>query len=177
MPGFDAPSRCSCGSPIEFRWFGYPTAEAGLDLDTATDAFITSISPEGRVWNPYALRMVRAEFRDRIKTAARGELEPVDEVKPVDIRNPPPLYEIRWQGIHVTDQIDGQLHHTTALVRMYHSEPASIPEYFVGHHVHEKLVDVDDISGTQQAEIEIAKRFFDSGESSNWGIVCNDSAV
>ncbi|MEO7016212.1 MAG: hypothetical protein ABI130_11050 [Leifsonia sp.] len=110
-------------------------------------------------------------------TAALGELEPVDEVKPVDVRNSPPLYEIRWQGISVTDLVDGRPVHSAVLVRMYHSEPLPAPGYFIGHHVHEKLIDVDDISETQQEEINIAKSFHDLGETTDWGIALGPGGV
>ena len=170
MTRYDAPSRCSSGTPVTFRWYGYPTAELGEDLDTATGAFLAAITPAGRVWNPWAQRMVRAEFRDRVLAASRGELVPIDEVKAVDQENPPPLYEIRWQGIAVTDYTDGQAVHRTALVRMYHSEPPQAAGHFVGHHIHEKLVDVDDIYAAQDDEIRVAKGFYDIGEPTNWGI-------
>lgn len=131
---------------------------------------MVALKPEGRVWNPFAERMVRAEFRDRVHAASRGELVPVDEVKPVDVRYPPPLYEIRWQDIPVTTRVGGDLVHSTALVRMYHSEPAEAPNHFIGHHIHEKLIDVSDINREQNAEIRVAKSFHDLGKSTNWGI-------
>lgn len=162
---------------MEFRWFGLPKARAGEDLDAATEAFMAALKPEGRVWNPFAERMARSEFRDRVQAAARGELVPVDEVKPVDVRYPPPLYEIRWQGISVTDRIGDGLVHSTALVRMYHSEPSRVPDHFIGHHVHEKLLNVDDINDEQNFEIRVAKRLYDLGESDNWGIVPSTGTV
>lgn len=177
MTPYDAPSRCSSRTPVTFRWFGYPKADIGEDLDIATDAFLAAITPEGRVWNPWAQRMVRAEFRDRVKAAARGELEPIDHVKAVDQENPPPLYEIRWQGIAVTDHRDGHTTHGTALARMYHSEPPHLDDHFIGHHVHEKLLDVDDINATQDEEIRIAKRFYDAGEPTGWGIAAGSGVI
>ena len=153
-----------------FRWYGYPTAGVGDDIDVATDAFMTAITPVGRVWNPWSGAMVREEFRDRIVAAERGELEPIDEVKSVDEENPPPLYEIRWQGISVTDIQNGVQRHGTILVRLYHSEPEVLPRHFIGHQIHEKNVETDDVYGAQDAEIAIAKRYYDAGERIAWGV-------
>ena len=153
-----------------FRWYGYPSANAGEDLDVATDVFMAAISPPGRLWNPWAERMARAEFRDRLKAASRGELVPIDEVKPVDDDNPPPMYEIRWQGISVTNKVGDDVSHQTVLVRLYHSEPDIRPGHFVGHHIHEKDVASPGVYGRQDAEIAVAKRFYDAGEASAWGI-------
>jgi len=129
-----------------------------------------AISPPGRVWNPWTSTMVRREFRKRVEAGQRGELKPVSEVKHVDERNPPPLYEIRWQDIAVTTVVDGSKTFGEVLVRMYHSEPVGMPSHFIGHHIHEKHVDVADINGAQDEEIAIAKKFYDAGEPGNWGI-------
>ncbi len=138
---------------------------------------MAALKPQGRVWNPFAERMARSEFRDRVRAAARGELEPVDEVKPVDVRNPPPLYEIRWQDIPVTDRDGDRIVHGTALVRMYHSEPTAVPDHFVGHHIHEKLIDVEDVNRKQNAEIRVALSFYRLGESTGWGIDIDTGGV
>lgn len=115
--------------------------------------------------------MAKAEFKQRLKKAMAGRLNPVDEVTPVDVRNPPPLYEIRWQHIPVTERdSEGVTSHAQVLVRLYHSEPTITPGYFVGHHAHEKLLDVDDINASQQVEIGVAIKWYIHGESSRWGI-------
>lgn len=95
----------------------------------------------------------------------------MDEVKPVDEKNPPPLYEIRWQGISVTNRLaDNTTVYSTVVVRMYHSEPASAPEHFIGHHAHEKDVSTADVNAAQQIEINVAKSMYKLGEVVNWGI-------
>jgi len=171
MVRFDSPSRCSAGSQISFRWYGFPQCNLGEDLDAAVEKLISAVSGENRVWNPYARAMVNAEFKRRIQKAAAGKLKPVDEVKPIDVANPPPLYEIRWQEIPVTEvDSQGNQIHKQVLVRMYHSEPSSLPAYFVGHHAHEKLVDVEDVNAVQQDEIRAAIRWHNHGEGSLWGI-------
>lgn len=171
MRPFNAPSRCSGGQAVGFRWYGFPTCEAAedKDLEVATEAFFTALDSPGRVWNPHSRTMAKMEFQRRVQKAGRGELEPLDEVKPVDEKNPPPLYEIRWQTIGVTTRVDGVTKHAQTIVRLYHSEPTGVPTHFVGHHIHEKLIS-DDTWSAQNAEIEIAKAFYHAGESTLWGI-------
>lgn len=115
--------------------------------------------------------MARSEFKARIKKASEGRLRPVDEVKPVDVRNPPPLYEIRWQRINVTDLGPDGVSPSfgEAIVRMYHSEPTSKPGYFIGHHAHENLIDVADVNASQQIEINRAIAWYNQGEPTGWG--------
>jgi hypothetical protein len=157
---------------VTFRWYGVPQVPVGDDLDGATERFRQAVTNPTRRWSPYSWPMVRAEFRDRLVQAALGILQPVEQVKPVDVRNPPPLYEIRWQGIAVADVDDAdssKLRYSTVLVRLYHSEPSSVPGHFVGHHVHEKDVS-GDVNADQDAEIQTAKGFYDQGFNTSWGI-------
>lgn len=119
--------------------------------------------------------MAKAEFKQRLNKAAKGRLDPVDEVPPVDVKNPPPLYEIRWQHLPVTERNDeGVISHKQVLVRLYHSEPEAVPDYFIGHHAHEKVTNVADVNETQQIEIQIAVKWYAHGEDSNWGIASDD---
>lgn len=170
MPSFDNPSRCSGGRVVNFRWYGFPISAVGSDLDIATEAFFAAIEAPDRVWSPHSRAMAKMEFQRRVQKAKRGELRPVTEVKPVDVENPPPLYEIRWQTIHVTTLTDGVVNHQKTVVRLYHSEPAAHPEYFIGHHIHEKDLSADHIYSAQDEEIKISKRYFDIGEPTSWGI-------
>ncbi|WP_286329519.1 hypothetical protein [Agromyces marinus] len=171
VPNFDAPSRCSGPVTPTFRWYGYPQCEVGHDVNVAVAVLVDAISPAGRLWNPWSIQMAKSEFKQRILRAQRGELRPVDEVKPVDVANPPPLYEIRWQGIPVTDQLpDGSRRHGEVLVRMYHSEPAEAPSHFIGHHAHEKDVAVEDVNAAQQQEIRTAIGWHNQGQPSRWGL-------
>lgn len=173
---YDAPSRCSARQPVTFRWYGFPSCGEGDDVSTAVEVLFSSIAGSGRVWNPYAAQMARSEFKRRIEKAQRGELRPVDEVKPVDVVNPPPLYEIRWQGIHVTGRrADGSQYFQDAKVRLYHSEPASTPTHFVGHHAHEKDLAAADVNAAQQQEIRTAIGWHNHGAPSNWGIAAAEA--
>ena len=143
-------------------------------MDIAVDAFIEAISADTRRWNMYNRATARAACKKRLERAARGELEPVDEVKGVDEENPVPLYEIRWQNVAVTDQSPddpSQQIHSEVQVRMYHSEPDVLPHHFIGHHVHEKNVaDGVDVYQLQDDEIAVARRKYDAGEATTWGI-------
>jgi hypothetical protein len=140
-------------------------------VDAAVNVLMSAISGEGRLWNPWTGTMVRQEFRSRIGKASRGELVPVDEVKPVDAANPPPMYEIRWQDINVTERdTDGGQRFKQVVVRMYHSEPPELPSHFIGHHAHEKDVDADDVNAAQNEEIATAVGWYAHGHSSLWGI-------
>lgn len=171
MPSFSQPSRCSRGSSVRLRWYGVPSCELGDDFGATEAALFEAISRPGRVWSPYAAAMAKAEFRRRLVAATEGRLTPIDQVKPVDVRRPPPLYEIRWQGVTVTERDQaGRVTHGTALVRLYHSEPPEAPSFFIAHHAHEKLIDVPDVNAAQQVEIEIAVKLHDQGRPSGWGV-------
>ncbi|PPG85007.1 hypothetical protein [Rathayibacter rathayi] len=174
MTRFDAPSRCSSGSAVTFHWFGTsnPASDATA-LDAATKRFVDAISGPGRLWNPYSLALAKVEFGDRVQQAAAGKLVPVDEVKPVDVKNSPPLYELRWQGIDVVERDDDSpagKRFLTVLVRMYHSEPSTRPGFFIGHHIHEKVVTGADPNADQNVEIAEARRIYFDGVSSAWGL-------
>ncbi len=172
MARFDGPSRCSSAKPLTFRWFGFPPCEPHEDnIDAAVEVLMAKVTPPGRVWNPWSGTMVKREFRHRIVHASKGELVPVDEVKPVDVANPPPLYEIRWQDINVTDRLeDGTQRFGKVAVRMYHSEPEEAPGHFIGHHAHEKDLTATDVNAAQNEEIATAIGWYRQGRDSKWGI-------
>lgn len=170
MTVFDAPSRCSGSQGVAFRWYGFPPC-ASDDVEAAVDVLFNCLVKPGRVWSPHARVMAKAEFRQRIRKAGHGRLRPVDEVKAIDAKNPPPLYEIRWQHIPVTQRdAEGSLSYEQTIVRMYHTEPLNVPGYFVGHHAHEKDVTAEDVNAAQQAEINIAIAWHEHGKDSSWGI-------
>ena len=165
-------SRCSSGKPLQFRWFGYPPSPQGLDLETATEKFLSVVTGSNRELNDYVVAMARAEFRHTLKIATSGQLSPSRHVKPIESANPPPLFEIRWQGVTVREMNqDGQLEDRRLLIRMYHSEPTNLPQFFIGHHIHEKLISGDHSTWLlQNEEIEIALGFYHSGLQGRWGI-------
>ncbi len=172
MGKFDKPSRCSSGSPLKFRWFGFPQAGEGHDLAVVLEKFQSVISAPNRLTNGYIWGMAKAEVKNRIQLAANGKLRAPAQIKPVDTSNPPPLYEIRWQGITVQElQSDGTKVDLSLLIRMYHSEPAEAPVHFIAHHIHEKDLSIPTKANERQTiEIEVAKKYFDLGKPVFWGI-------
>lgn len=164
-------SRCSQRSSIVFHWFDGLDHSGQDPLEVAADEFMSALKGPGRLWNPYAEAMTRSEFKKRVNKASRGELKPVEEVKGVDEERPAPLYEIRWQGItvHERGESDSPDRYMDVAVRMYHSEPTVVPDYFIGHHIHEKEVSDDvNIVAAQDAEISKARNLFYLGEAKQW---------
>lgn len=175
MAGLTNLSRCSSNREINFHWFDGLQPAKDDPIEEAVDRCFEAVQGENRLWNPHNAAMIRAEFRRVLKDACKGVLVPVDQVKEAGHDPTVPLYEIRWQhGIQVTykDPATGQISHPSVLVRMYHSEPISEPDYFIGHHVHEKQIGVDDktTSRLQTEEISIAQRKYRLGENYAWGI-------
>jgi hypothetical protein len=130
------------------------------------------VAGSNRVLNDYVLAIARAEFRHTLNLALIGQLSPSRQVKPIESANPPPFFEIRWQGVTVQEwQLDGQLQDRRLLIRMYHSEPSDFPDYFIGHHIHEKLITGDQSTWLlQNEEIEIALSIYQSGLQEKWGL-------
>jgi hypothetical protein len=173
MGKFDGPSRCSGGQNLKFRWYGFPQAEEGRDFDVVLEKFQAVIEAPNRITHDYVWIMAKAEIKQVLKQAAAGKLQPPDQLKPVDVSNPPPLYEIRWQSITVRTRMeDGRVEDERLLIRMYHSEPHEAPTHFIGHHIHEKAVDGDskEIRQWQDTEIKVAVRYFEQGKPVLWGI-------
>ena len=167
-----ASSRCCNGKPLLFRWYGYPKAPLGFDLETAITKFITVLNAPNRDMNAYVVAMAKAECRHKLKLASLGQLTPSRHIKPIESANPPPLYEIRWQGITVRESNElGLFLDRRLLIRMYHSEPSEAPNHFIGHHIHEKLISGDASTWlTQNEEIATAIGFYRAGLPTNWGI-------
>lgn len=172
MGKFDGPSRCTSGLAVKFRWYGSPSAIQGADLETALEKFKIVIEKPTRITNDYVWAAARAEIKKKIELASQGRLTPPRQIDVVDRRNPPPMYEIRWQNITIRElQPDGKIAYLSLIVRMYHSEPLEAPEYFIGHHIHEKDVSDEDVINTlQNAEIAVARRYFEHGLPTLWGI-------
>lgn len=155
---------------MQFHWFDGALSTEGA-LDRAVAALVDAIQKPHRLWSPYGLIMAKSEFRNRLQKAASGLLKPVDEVKGVDEVHVQPLYEIRWQGIDVLDREDETsrpVHHKV-LVRLYHSEPLAAPDFFIGHHAHEKILDASEgVHAAQDAEIAVARNLHDLGAGVRW---------
>lgn len=163
-------SNCSLGVRVDFYW--HDCASADGHLDAAEDALFESVSQsESRRWNPHTEAMARAEFRDRLEAAERGELKPIDEVK--EIGEGSVLFEIRWLDLPVTDQDpSGTIRHSHTDVRLYHAEPVQLSLCALGLHAAEKphgLADRD-VRDLQDAAIAEALRRYWEGEGSRWGL-------
>lgn len=157
---------------MNFRWFGYPQAQEGQDLETVLNKFKAVIEAPTRITDDYVWAMARAEILHTFKMAKLGKLRSPREIRPVDIKNPPPLYEIRWQSITVRHRVkDGEIEDLRLLIRMYHSEPPEAPQHFIGHHIHEKDVSrPEEIRQRQNVEISTAVGYFELGKPQMWGI-------
>lgn len=165
-------SRCSAGKPIRLRWFGFPQSNLGQDLEIASKKFLEVITNDRRDMNPHISSMAVAEFKHRIRIACAGRLTPQRDIKPISSSTDPVLFEIRWQSITVRERNNvGTYEDMRILVRMYHSEPDEVPEYFVAHHIHEKTITGDgSVWLNQNEEIATAVGYWKSGRSTNWGI-------
>lgn len=165
-------SRCSAGKSVRMRWFGFPQALFGQDLEVASKKFIDAISNDRRDINPHISSMALAEFKHRIRIASAGRLTPQREIKPINGSTDPLLFEIRWQSITVRERNSGGVYEDKRiLIRMYHSEPSEVPGYFVAHHIHEKIISGDGSTWlNQNEEISTAVGYWESGRSTNWGI-------
>jgi hypothetical protein len=165
-------SRCSSGQGVQLRWFGYPKAALGEDLEVATKKFLDVISKPSRELNEYITSMASAEFKQRIRIAENGRLTPQRDIKPILGSKNPLLFEIRWQSITVREHKNsGDLEDKRLLVRMYHSEPQETPGYFIAHHIHEKVISGEaSVWLAQNEEIATAIGFYHSGLNTLWGI-------
>lgn len=165
-------SNCSLGVPVDFYW--YPAGECSNHIAAAEGALIAAMKKPGRLWDPWKEAAARGEFRHRLKKAARGQLQPVDEVKEIQSGHGADLFEIRWSGLRVQERDDsGGSRFRGIEVRMLHSEPATLGICCVGLHAHEKAVEAD-AAATRQAqdrEIAGAMRVWARAVGDDWGAV------
>lgn len=160
--------------PVDFYWVDNPAEDESRHISQAVDALFEAISAPGvRLWSPYNAPLVRAQFKNRIEKATRGELEPPDELKPVSDGRLP-LYEVRWSGIAVRERsVDGgpdSYFHVEA--RLLHGEPDELGLCFIGLHAHEKQYwgTPAEIKQAQNAEIEIAATVYVTAAPRRWGV-------
>lgn len=149
-------SNCSLGVPLTYYW--HDCSDPDGHLEAAVSALWEVVSsPTARRWNPYAAAMAKAEFRNRLKAAQRGELKPVDQVKAMDPDDE--LFEIRWVGLTVTehDPDSGTNVFLDIEVRLLHAEPAALGVCAIGLHAHQKVVvDGDKVETRRLQDVEIA---------------------
>lgn len=104
---------------------------------------------------------LEAEIEDLLSVARAGNLKPIDEVKPIRGASELPeelrMFEIRWNDIvlYKIDMVTGGFESTSALLRLYYVE--SDADWFVGLHVHEKLIGQSDEETAQMQDEEIGR--------------------
>lgn len=147
-------SNCSLGLPVDIYWYERPDVRSlQLHLDLITDVLMAVLKvPPNRRWNPYNEPMVRSEFRHRLAAAARGKLVPVDHVKSIEHPLAADLFEIRWQGIAVSEVVDGKVRHDDIQVRLLHAEPLKLGVVALALHAHEKSIVDGNRRATREAQ-------------------------
>lgn len=160
----------SQGIQSTFYW-RYCTS--GKHIDEAADELMKLVRERaGQTLSPYLAARFKSQFRQRIHDAERGRLVPRDECKP--IRRDPYLYEIRWTGVEipVVDAATGLfLEPHRAHFRLYFAEESGA-RWFLGLHVHEKVVDSEDeaeVYRLQDEEIDRALEVYRRGRA-GWGV-------
>lgn len=164
---------CS-GLCVDFYWIDNPAEDESEHISQAVDALFQAISIPGvRRWSPYNAPLVKAQFKNRIQKAARGDLEPPDELKPVS-NGRLPLYEIRWSGISVHERSEdgGPDNYFDVEARLLHGEPDELGVCFIGLHAHEKQYrgTPAEIKQAQNAQIETAANLYLAARPRQWGV-------
>lgn len=169
---YEIPSRCRSGTPIKFRWYGEPQAKCGDDIEGLRAAFVNAIRRENRLLSEHLLATAWIEIHAKVERAIKGNLRSSSHLKQVDRYRLPAIFEIRWQDISILEiQPNGSLRQLNLLIRMYHSEPAEVPDYFIGHHIHEKVIlKSTETTALQNDEIGLARQYLEQGRSKLWGI-------
>lgn len=164
---------CS-GLLVDFYWLDTSSEDATEHIEAAVTALFEAIRGAGtRLWSPFVIPLVKGNFRKRLQKAARGELDPPEELKPLrDGRYP--LFEIRWSdiGVHEAATDDSEERYFDVEVRLIHAEPAELGVCAVGLHAHEKVTDGTpaDIRDAQDWEIDHAEALFLQGQPRSWGV-------
>jgi hypothetical protein len=122
-------------------------------VEEAVEALMCAVDTGARVWTPFTESITVGIFRQRIKDAMAGRLEPVDHVKSLDRVLQSDLFEIRWQNVEVVERdLTGHQVAKRVHVRLIHCEPQTFPHAVVGLHAHEKVVFPGDNGRTREAQ-------------------------
>lgn len=130
-------------------------------------ALFEVVSGQSRVWNMFSEASVRGEFANRLLKAAKGGLQPVDEIKSLR-GGRDHLFEIRWPYLNVTEHVGGEVRHVITGARLIHAEPESLSVAMVGLHAHEKSK--SERGPDQDHEIDHAERIYYGGVGDLWGL-------
>lgn len=174
MPASARQSRCCTPSSNQFYWNGLPALVGGDATAWLADEVlrILKLDPSRR-WTPWNEPLIRAEVAGLIETGKIGGLTPVKHVKEIERAPREYIFEIRFSNQVSRVDSKGRAGFDTAQSRSYHTEPAHIPDVFIGLHVHEKAIVKGDGRRTQElqdVEIDIAVQAFERGEPHNWGL-------
>lgn len=168
-------SNACLGVAVEFYWIDAGDRTGDQHIDQAVAALFGVIEGDGRrLWNPYAMAMVKGEFRARLQKASEGKLQPFDEIK--GLRGGNLLFEIRWSGINIRQKKHGtdlEEYHRVE-VRLIHAQPyEQLGLCLLGLHAHEKIIVDGDSKATkmwQDFEIDEAERLYHAGRPYCWGV-------
>ena len=163
-------SNCAVGVDVDFYWAGCPSEFLEDHIEQAKDALFAALGERRQLlWNPHAEAMVKAEIKDRLRQAARGQLKPVDEVKSLR-GGRDHLFEIRWQGIAITERLeDGTHRHVKTNLRLIFAEPPELSVAAVGLVAVEKP-EGEEGKALQDAAINEAERRYHAGLPRRWGL-------
>ena len=124
--------RSICSVPGQNRFFWVKSSNA----PTLFDAFTTYVWE--RFTDDYQASMAEAEFYARIQRAMRGQLVPVEQVKPM--HEAPGVFEIRWNW---HDYANGKKQYIGA--RLFHMEKV-MERWIIAAYLMCKKSDTDDLS-------------------------------
>jgi hypothetical protein len=142
-------------------------------MEAVLQALWDAVQKPGRRWNPWNSSIVKAEFKNRMGLAVKGQLVPMDHIKSLG-DGKANLFEIRWADITVTEGDEqGGVSFASIGVRLIHAEPVRISIGAVGLHAHEKHVGSTDrqTHDAQDGQIACAERRYYAGVGELWGIL------
>lgn len=165
----DLESICCSGGQNEFYWRETLSASAEDHISEAVDAVMNALSTPTRRWNMWTTRARRGEIRDLIEAACEGEAVPTQHVKSLrgGIGN---LFELRYQDIPVTDEVDGSIAYSNTNARINHLEPVRFINGFIGINAYEKPKDETGKS-IQDGMIDWAAVYAEAHEDVEWGVI------
>lgn len=118
-------SVCSSRLPVRLYWHAFQSGDQAAQLKRLEAVLFDALDKPTRRWNPYLKAHTIGQIRSRLGEAAEGLLEPPDQVKCIRPPNEH-LFEIRWQSLAVTDEIDGRKYFGKTNLRLLFVEPAAL---------------------------------------------------
>ncbi|MEG8034238.1 hypothetical protein QP157_02560 [Sphingomonas sp. LR61] len=158
---------------LDFAFYPDAPEPTPAAIAAAAEEFHELMHRSGWLWSPYNWPLEKRRFTKRLEDACAGTLVPVEHVKDIDRGAHEYLFEIRWK-IKVLEQLpDGKRANRSVEVRLYHAEPSTMTDVFVGLHLHEKQIVKGNTRATrdlQDAQIDIAIARFHEGRPVHWGL-------